>query len=112
MRDFLYRKKAVEVLNKPVLICWKVERTELRTVKKEKVFHLKYKIFFRTLEGRFCQIKLRAYAGRVFWNDGTTNLPTSSVLLLQIFSDKTVTSLKISALVAYPVPVMLSDLSK
>lgn len=67
---------------------------------------------FSTLKCRFCQTMLGMSADRVLWNEAWPDLPNSFVWLQEIFSDRTVMSLKISAHVAYPFHARIFNFSK
>lgn len=48
----------------------------------------------------------------VFRNECNPTLPTSSVGLLQVYTDKKATTLQASAMVPYPIPIVLLDLTR
>lgn len=67
---------------------------------------------FRTLDGKVSQNMLRTSGDQLCWNKDSPELPISFGRIVQIFLDGMANCLKCSALVAYPMSVVLLNFSK
>lgn len=108
----MYRKRVVWVIQRQIVICSMEEKMQLRTAKKERVFHPIDMSFFSTLEGIVRQRVLETLANRVVWNEDSPDIPRSFIWFVLVVSDKTVMSLKSFTLVTHPLHAVVLNFGK
>lgn len=84
----------------------------LRALEKENVFQPLHTSPVRMLESKVLQRAFCTLSDRLFWNEAFPGLLRSLVGFVVIFSEKTATCMKGSALVANLVQVVLFNFSK
>lgn len=84
----------------------------IRFTQKERLLHSMNTSFFRTFEGRARQKVLRTPADLVSWGEDLPALLRSLVRVVQISLEKTMKSLKSSALADYSMHVVLLNSSE